>query len=134
LIARAVGGFDARDLDAAGVEVVVGPRRADRRAACGARGSRRRVVARYLYEIVAATRTSPDVALGASPRARRAGRRVAGCRVSRRSRVRDAGRREGRRGAGARAPPDRAAEAELDGTSADDVVAHVLASVAAPET
>ena len=135
LIARAVGGFDARDLDAAGVEVVVG-----RDELIAAQRAVRAVhvaesLQGYLYEIVAATRTSPDVALGASPRAALA--LVVASQA--------AAFLDGRAFATPDDVKDVAApvlahrlivrpEAELDGTSADDVVAHVLASVAAPET
>jgi MoxR-like ATPase len=135
LIARAVGGFDARDLDAAGVEAVVGleeliaAQRAVRavHVADSLQG--------YLYDIVAATRSSPDVALGASPRAGLA--LVVATQA--------AAFLDGRAFATPDDVKDVAApvlahrlivrpEAELDGTSADDVVAHVLASVSAPET
>ena len=135
LIARAVAGFDARDLDAAGITAVV---TADELLAAQ-RAVRAIHVAEslqgYLYEIVAATRTSPDVALGASPRAALA--LVVAAQA--------AAYLDGR----AFATPDDVKdiapavlghriivrpEAELDGTSADDVVTRVLASVAAPET
>jgi MoxR-like ATPase len=135
LIARAVGGFDARDLDAAGVEAVVGldeliaAQRAVRavHVADSLQG--------YLYDIIAATRSSPDVALGASPRAGLA--LVVATQA--------AAFLDGRAFATPDDVKDVAApvlahrlivrpEAELDGTSADDVVAHVLASVSAPET
>jgi MoxR-like ATPase len=135
LIARAVGGFDARDLDAAGVEAVVG---LDELIAAQ-RAVRAVHVAEslqgYLYDIVAATRSSPDVALGASPRAALA--LVVATQA--------AAFLDGRAFATPDDVKDVAApvlahrlivrpEAELDGTSADDVVAHVLASVSAPET
>jgi MoxR-like ATPase len=69
LIARAVGGFDARDLDAAGVTAVasaadVRAAQADVRAVFLAES-----LQAYVYAIVAATRAAVDVALGASPRA-----------------------------------------------------------------
>jgi len=135
LIARAVGGFDARDLDAAGVEAVVG---LDELIAAQ-RAVRAVHVAEslqsYLYDIVAATRTSADVALGASPRA------ALGLLVASQA----AAFLDGRAFATPDDVKDVAApvlahrlivrpEAELDGTSADDIVAHVLASVSAPET
>ena len=134
LIARAVGGFDARDLDAAGVEAVVS---LDELIAAQ-RAVRAVHVAEslqgYLYAIVAATRTSADVALGASPRAALA--LVVATQA--------AAFLDGRAFATPDDVKDVAApvlahrlivrpEAELDGTSADDVVAHVLASVSAPE-
>jgi MoxR-like ATPase len=69
LIARAVDGFDARDLDAAGVTMVASG--ADILAAqSGVRGVFLSATLQgYVYAIVAATRSAPDVALGASPRA-----------------------------------------------------------------
>jgi MoxR-like ATPase len=135
LIARAVAGFDARDLDAAGVTEVVS---ADELLAAQ-RAVRTIHVAEslqgYLYDLVAATRSSADVALGASPRAAlalvvaaQAAAYLDGRTFATPDDVKDV------------APvvlPHRIIvrpEAELDGTSADDVVARVLASVAAPET
>jgi MoxR-like ATPase len=135
LIARAVGGFDARDLDAAGVEAVV-----SRDELIAAQRAVRAVhvaesLQGYLFDIVAATRSSPDVALGASPRA------ALGLVVA----AQAAAFLDGRAFATPDDVKDVAApvlahrlivrpEAELDGTSADEIVAHVLASVSAPET
>ncbi len=69
LIARAAAGFDARDLAAAGVErlataddVLAAQREVATIFASDA-------VQAYLYEIVSRTRSAPDLALGASPRA-----------------------------------------------------------------
>ena len=135
LIARAVEGFDARDLDALGVAAVAS---ADELLAAQ-RAVRAIHVAEslqgYLYDVIAATRTSPDVALGASPRAglalvvaTQAAAYLDGRSFATPDDVKDV------------APavlPHRIIvrpEAELDGTSADDVVKRVLASVAAPET
>ena len=134
LIARAVAGFDARDLDAAGVVPVVNG--ADLLAA--QRAVRAIHVAEsvqgYIYDVVAATRVSPDVALGASPRASLALVVAA----------QSAAYLDGR----AFATPDDVKdvativlahriivrpEAELDGTTADDVVTRVLASVPTPK-
>ena len=69
LIARAVAGFDARDLGAAGIEPVgtgedLLEAQRDVRAVHVADS-----LQGYLYDIIAATRTAPDLALGASPRA-----------------------------------------------------------------
>ncbi|MEA2666764.1 MAG: MoxR-like ATPase [Candidatus Eremiobacteraeota bacterium] len=134
LIARAVAGFDARDLDAAGVVPV-----ASAAEIVAAQAAVRRVhvaesLQGYLYDVVAATRSSPDVALGASPRAALA--LVAAAQAS--------AYLDGR----TFATPDDVKEiapavlghrimvrpeAELDGTTADDVVARVLAGVSAPE-
>jgi len=135
LIARAVAGFDARDLDAAGVTPVV-----ERDELIAAQRAVRAVhlaesLQSYLYDIVAATRISVDVALGASPRA------ALGLVVA----TQAAAFLDGRTFATPDDVKDVAApvlahrlivraEAELDGTTADDVVARILASVAAPET
>ncbi|MBC5824350.1 MAG: MoxR family ATPase [Candidatus Eremiobacteraeota bacterium] len=69
LLARCAEGFDARFLERAGLEAVVSE--ADVNAA---RSQVRAVhlaapLQRYVYDIVAQTRLSPDVGLGASPRA-----------------------------------------------------------------
>ena len=134
LIARAVAGFDAHDLDATGVGAVVSAEEllAAQRAVRGIHVAES--LQGYLYDIVAATRTSPDVALGASPRA------ALGLLVA----TQAAAYLDGR----AFATPDDVKdvapivlahrlivrpEAELDGTIADDVVTRVLASVRAPE-
>ncbi|HEX3469004.1 MAG TPA: MoxR family ATPase [Candidatus Elarobacter sp.] len=135
LIARAVAGFDARDLDAAGVTTVV----SGDELLAAQRAVRAVHLAEslqgYVYDIVAATRTSPDVALGASPRAglalvvaTQAAAFLDGRAFATPDDVKDV------------APAVLAhrlivrPEAELDGTSADDLVARVLASVSAPET
>jgi MoxR-like ATPase len=134
LIARAVAGFDARDLDAAGVETVV-TREELLAAQCAVRGVHlAESLQAYVYDIVAGTRASADVALGASPRAAlalvvasQAAAYLDGRAFATSDDVKDV------------APvvlPHRIIvrpEAELDGTTADDVVARVLASVSAPE-
>jgi MoxR-like ATPase len=134
LIARAVAGFDARALDAMGVTAVV---RADE--LLDAQRAVRAIhlsdsLQGYVYDIVAATRSSPDLALGASPRAALA--LVVAAQA--------AAYLDGR----AFATPDDVKdvaplvlahrlivrpEAELDGTTGDDVVKRILASVRAPE-
>jgi MoxR-like ATPase len=69
LIARGVAGFDARDLDAAGV-VPVATLEELRHAQSAVRAVfLAESLQGYLYDIVAATRRDPDVALGGSPRA-----------------------------------------------------------------
>jgi len=88
----------------------------------------------YVYDVVAATRTSADVALGASPRAALA--LVVGAQA--------AAHLDGRSFATPDDVKDVAPlvlahrlivrpEAELDGLTGDDVVTRVLASVPAPE-
>jgi MoxR-like ATPase len=135
LIARTVGGFDAHDLDAAGVVAVVN---ADELLEAQ-RAVRRIHVAEslqgYIYDVVAASRNASDVALGASPRAALA--LVVGAQA--------AAYLDGR----AFATPDDVKdvapvvlahriivrpEAELDGTTAEEVVKRILASVPAPES
>ena len=69
LLARTAGGFDARDLARAGVTAVVAEDEL-----LEARAAVRAVhvspaLQRYIYDIVARTRESPEVSLGASPRA-----------------------------------------------------------------
>jgi MoxR-like ATPase len=135
LIARAVGGFDARDLDAAGVGTVV----TSDELLAAQRAVRAVHVAEslqgYLYEIVAATRSSPDVALGASPRAALA--LVVAAQASAYLDGRDFATPDDVKDVATSVLAHRIIvrpEAELDGTSADDVVTRVLASVAAPET
>jgi MoxR-like ATPase len=135
LIARAVAGFDARDLDAAGVTEVVS---ADELLAAQ-RVVRTIHVAEslqgYLYDLVAATRSSADVALGASPRAALA--LVVAAQAAAYLDGRTFATPDDVKDVAPAVLPHRIIvrpEAELDGTSADDVVARVLASVAAPET
>jgi MoxR-like ATPase len=134
LIARAVAGFDARDLDALGITPVVSGEEllAAQRAVRAIHLSDS--LQGYVYDIVAATRSSPDVALGASPRAALA--LVVAAQGS--------AFLDGR----AFATPDDVKdvaplvlahrlivrpEAELDGTTGEDVVKRVLAAVRAPE-
>jgi MoxR-like ATPase len=133
LIARAVDGFDARDLDAAGVTAV-----ADAADVLDAQAGTRAVflsesLQGYVYAIVAATRAAADVALGASPRA--------GLALVRATQA--AAAIEGRAFA---APDDVKSvaplvlehrliarpEAELDGVDARAIVARILAAVPAP--
>jgi MoxR-like ATPase len=69
LIARAAAGFDARDLETAGVRAVTS---ADEVIAAQEELRRTHVspsVQKYVYDTVAATRSHPHAALGASPRA-----------------------------------------------------------------
>ena len=68
VLSRHVEGFDPRDLDAAGLRPVAGP---DDLAAATQQVARVRIapeVLGYVVDICRATRTSPSVALGASPR------------------------------------------------------------------
>ena len=68
VMARHAAGFDPRDLAAAGVRAVAGPED----LAAGARAVRRVAVAPevmgYIVDVVRATRSSPSLSLGVSPR------------------------------------------------------------------
>ena len=89
----------------------------------------------YVYDIVSATRTSPDVALGASPRAALA--LVVATQAAAFADGRTFATSDDVKDVAPLVLPHRLIvrpEAELDGTSADDVVTRVLASVRAPET
>jgi MoxR-like ATPase len=134
LIARAVAGFDARDLDALGIEPVVG---GDELLAAQ-RAVREIHVAEslqgYVYDIVAATRASADVALGASPRAALA--LVVATQAAAYLDNRAFATPDDVKDVALLVLPHRIIvrpEAELDGTTADDVITRVLASVRAPE-
>jgi MoxR-like ATPase len=133
LIARAVGGFDARDLGAAGVACV-----ANAADVVAAQAAVRAVflsdsLQGYVYDIVAATRAAADVALGASPRAALALVRAAQASAAIDDR--------------AFATPDdvksvaplvldhrliASPQAELEGVDAHAIVARILAAVRAP--
>jgi MoxR-like ATPase len=135
LIARTVGGFDARDLEAAGVVSVVSPAELLEAQRAVRAIHLAESLQGYIYDVVAATRNATDVALGASPRAALA--LVVGAQA--------AAYLDGRSFATPDDVKDVAPavlahriivrpEAELDGTTADEVVKRVLASVPAPET
>ncbi|MDB5027222.1 MAG: moxR3 [Candidatus Eremiobacteraeota bacterium] len=134
LIARAVAGFDARDLDALGIEPVIG---GDELLAAQ-RAVREIHVAEslqgYVYDIVAATRASADVALGASPRAALA--LVVATQAAAYLDNRAFATPDDVKDVALLVLPHRIIvrpEAELDGTTADDVITRLLASVRAPE-
>ncbi|HEY4440498.1 MAG TPA: MoxR family ATPase [Candidatus Elarobacter sp.] len=134
LIARAATGFDARDLDAAGVATVV---RIDE-LLDAQRGVRTvhlsEALQGYVYDVVAATRVSNDVALGASPRAALA--LVAATQAAAYLDGRTFGTPDDVKDVAPLVLGHRIivrSEAELDGTTSDDVVARVLAAVPAPE-
>ena len=134
LIARAVGGFDARDLAAAGVDVVV---QADELRA--AQRSARRVflsesLQGYVYAIVAATRASEEIALGASPRAALA--LVAAAQAAAVIDGRDFATSDDVKSIAPLVLAHRLlvrAEAELEGIDAEAVLARVLAAIPAPK-
>jgi len=133
LIERVVAGFDAHDLDAAGVEAVVSI--GDLVAAqAGVRAMHVDASIRdYVLALALATRSAPDIALGASPRA------TLGLLAAAQAAAAIDGR--------AFVTPDDVKDvaplvlahrlivrpdAELDGVSADAIVARVLGSVPAP--
>ena len=134
LIARAVGGFDARDLAAADVDVVV---QADELRA--AQRSARRVflsesLQGYVYAIVAATRASEEIALGASPRAALA--LVAAAQAAAVIDGRDFATSDDVKSIAPLVLAHRLlvrAEAELEGIDAEAVLARVLAAIPAPK-
>ncbi len=134
LIARAVAGFDARDLDAAGVSAVV-----TRDELLAMQRDVRAVhlsdaLQGYVYDIVAATRTSPDVSLGASPRAALA--LVVAAQAAAHLDARTFATSDDVKDVATAVLAHRIIlrpEAELDGTSPDDVIARVLAAVSAPQ-
>jgi MoxR-like ATPase len=133
LIARAVAGFDARNLEAAGVRTVA--------SADDVAEAQRAVRAvhvepalqGYIYDIIAATRKAADIALGASPRAALA--LVAAAQA--------AAYIDGRTFATSDDVKDVAPlvlghrllvrpEAELDGVSPEDIVTRILAATPTP--
>ncbi|MGH8163533.1 MAG: AAA family ATPase, partial [Rhodanobacteraceae bacterium] len=133
LIERAVGGFDARDLEAAGVRAIT-----NAAEIAAAQEELRRVhvasaVQRYVYDVVAATRSHPHLALGASPRAALAlitaaqGSAIAG--------ARDFVTPDDVKGVAAMVLAHRLIvqpHAEIEGTNARDVLADVLAGTPVP--
>ncbi|MFC5063981.1 AAA family ATPase [Actinomycetospora atypica] len=68
VITRHASGFDPRDLGAAGVSAVAGAEHLAAGRAAVARVAARPEVIAYVVDVCRATRTSPSVALGASPR------------------------------------------------------------------
>ena len=133
LLARAVAGFDAHDLDTAGIEPVC-----DANAIVAAQREVRAIhveanVQGYILALAVATRTARDVALGASPRGALALLTAAQATAA----------IDGRtfvtpddvKHVAPLALPHRIIvrpEAELEGVNADAVVARILASVPAP--
>ncbi|WP_461022649.1 AAA family ATPase [Thalassiella azotivora] len=68
VLSRHAAGFDPRDLGAAGVRPVAGPRELAAAAAAVSRVRVSREVIGYVVDVCRATRVSPSVALGVSPR------------------------------------------------------------------
>jgi MoxR-like ATPase len=134
LLRRTAGGFDARYLDRAGLTQAVSE--AD---VTSAREAVRSVhvsepLQRYVYDVVARTRSSPDVSLGASPRAAisllvaaQAAAAIDDAAFATPDNVKDAARF---------VLPHRLLvrpEAEVEGVTADDVIRRVLDSVPVPK-
>ncbi|UER53804.1 MoxR family ATPase [Kineosporiaceae bacterium SCSIO 59966] len=69
VLARHAAGFDPRDLAAAGVRTVAGPEELAAASAAVRRVDVGREVLGYVVDVARATRTSPSLRLGASPRA-----------------------------------------------------------------
>ncbi|MGA6164042.1 AAA family ATPase [Amycolatopsis magusensis] len=133
ILLRHAEGFDPRDLSAAGVKPVAGPAQlAAGRAAVADVKLRPEVIA-YIVDLCRATRTSPSVRLGVSPRgatallaAARAWAWLAGRDYVTPDDVKALARPALRHRLGLRP------EAELEGATADGVLERVLASVPVP--
>ena len=111
MLARHAAGFDPRDLAAAGIRPVAGAAElaAAARPRCAASGSRPRSPA-YIVDLCRATRQSPSLRLGVSPRGRdRAAGHQPGLGLAGRPGLRHARRREGAGPADAAAPDPAAA-------------------------
>ncbi|MGF0166181.1 MoxR family ATPase [Streptomyces albidoflavus] len=68
LLSRHARGFDPRDLSAAGLHPVAGPAQLDAARSAVARTSVAPEIAAYIVDVCRATRDSPSLSLGASPR------------------------------------------------------------------
>ncbi|MDQ0796033.1 MoxR family ATPase [Streptomyces sp. B1I3] len=68
VLTRHADGFDPRDLDAAGIRPVAGPADLEAARAAVAKTSVSPEIAAYVVDICRATRESPSLSLGASPR------------------------------------------------------------------
>ncbi|MFF8700012.1 AAA family ATPase [Streptomyces albidoflavus] len=68
LLSRHAGGFDPRDLSAAGLHPVAGPAQLDAARSAVAGTSVSPEIAAYIVDVCRATRDSPSLSLGASPR------------------------------------------------------------------
>ncbi|MGA5429818.1 AAA family ATPase [Streptomyces koyangensis] len=68
LLSRHARGFDPRDLSAAGLHSVAGPAQLDAARSAVARTSVAPEIAAYIVDVCRATRDSPSLSLGASPR------------------------------------------------------------------
>ncbi|MFB8420214.1 AAA family ATPase [Streptomyces albidoflavus] len=68
LLSRHARGFDPRDLSAAGLHPVAGPAQLDAARSAVARTSVSPEIAAYIVDVCRATRDSPSLSLGASPR------------------------------------------------------------------
>ena len=134
LLSRSAGGFDARDLEKAGVAQTV-----SEQELLDARAAVRAVhvsppLQRYVYDIVARTRESSEVSLGASPRAAiallvaaQAAAAIDGVDFATPDNVKEAARFV--LGHRMLVRP----EAEVEGVNADDVVRRALDSVPVPK-
>ena len=130
---RHAAGFDPRDLAAAGVRPVASS--VDLEAARAARHgvTVSQDVIGYVVDLCRATRESPSVQLGVSPRGATALLAASrGVGVAVRPRLRDARRCEGLARPALRHRVELRPEAELEGGTADGLIDTVLANVAVP--
>jgi MoxR-like ATPase len=133
ILSRHAEGFDPRDLAAAGVEAVAGTADLAAGAAAVATVTMRPEVIGYVVDVCRATRTTPAVQLGASPRGATA--LLAACRAWAWLAGRDYVTPDDVKALARPALRHRLRlrpEAELDGVTADAVVDGVLASVPVP--
>jgi MoxR-like ATPase len=133
ILSRHAEGFDPRDLGAAGVEAVAGTADLAAGAAAVATVTVRPEVIGYVVDVCRATRTTPAVQLGASPRGATA--LLAACRAWAWLAGRDYVTPDDVKALARPALRHRLRlrpEAELDGVTVDAVLDGVLASVAVP--
>ncbi|AEF41122.1 AAA family ATPase [Hoyosella subflava] len=133
IVSRHMSGFDPRDLAAAGVRAVAGPEDLAAARAATAKVNISDEIISYIVDICRATRESPAVQLGVSPRgatalmhATRAWAWLSGRDYVTPDDVKSIARPALRHRIGLRP------EAELEGSTPDGVLEHVLATVAVP--
>jgi MoxR-like ATPase len=134
LLARSAAGFDARDLTTAGVEQVAQPEE----VLAAQRDVREIFVApalqTYIYQIVARTRNSSDLSLGASPRAAIA--LLAAAQAAAAIEGRDFATPDDVKSTASLVLPHRLIvrpEAEIEGATAERVLERILAAVDVPK-
>ncbi len=116
ILARHAAGFDPRDLAAAGIRPVAGPGDLAAARQAAARVRLAPEIAGYIVDICRATRVSPSLQLGVSPRgAHRAAGQQPGLGLAVRPRLRHARRRQGAGPADLPAPDSAAARGRAGG-------------------